>query len=333
MKVQSIVVGWGVILGVMSLACMADPDAECPASPEVEVSLTPGEEDVRTLPVVESGSRSLLGQSLADSHGEVAAAIGLEEVDEVDLVELSFDVSVDENPLTIDITRQTSGGEEVDASAQLGDQSSLRTFFRADDLADIVLPEGVPYTATYRVEWKKEFPGMCPPVREGVETVEVSGHVAAAVESGSFVVRGTDANQAEAPETAGGAKFKLFAEISSGITANIRDVRTSITYFGAEGAVPALGLATLEDPAVLVDGAKSQTVAPGQVVEIYSTASPSDDPPPYEAAGTSATTGNVGGGKALIEVTIEYELTDGTAGVETDTLVHAVDVAGDGSLL
>jgi hypothetical protein len=291
----------------------------------ITVTLSQDGEEVRTLPVLASGAVSLLDVDVPDSHGSIDFGVHITGATEVELTSLGFAIEVDGAPLDVRITRQHVGDTNVATGpipSTLHDGDVLTIDFRARQLDDIMLPEGVGYTAALDLGWREV---TLETIRQAdTASLEVVDTVAATVDAGSFALLSDPAAEVFAP-AATGAEFSAAAEITSGLTVDIQAVRARTVYFGTDDTVPGIGLAIHDAVAHQVGGSNAVTVAPGATLDLYSSSDPDGSPAPSGVAGVSASVGDASGGKAVLTIEIDYEPTDGTPGVQTDVLVVATD--------
>jgi hypothetical protein len=306
-----------LVVALLGLASCIPEDCD-----SVTVSLAPGVEEYRDLPVLASGATSLLGQDIADSHGRVGALVTVSPALEVEITSLTLAVTTDGDALDARIVRQT-----LDAGDALHDGHDFDFWFRARSLTEILQPVNAAYSALISLGWRRTPIGCS--VQEGSTETTVSGLVRTSADAGAFEIDATGTNSVEAPGLTGTSQMYVTLTNVSGVTAALSSVSARVTYLGLDSAlgVPGLGLGLFDGAlATQSGGAHATSVAGAANLAIYSSTDPSADGAPYAAAGTAAALGDVSGGKALVNLTINYELQDGTPSLATDTLVHVVDV-------
>lgn len=310
----------------IALVCPVLAGCFSTAEDEISVSLELEAEEVRDLPVLASGATSLLGLDVPDSHGELAVRVNIEGASSVAFRGLELQVQVDGAPLEVRMVRQRTPREDLQAgltATRIQDGDVLRFHVRARSLNDLALPQGVPYGADLALSWDED---TIETVREtGTAALQVSDFVAAAVDSGTFELL-AQPREALEPDATEGAQFRAAAEVSSGLTVEVVAASARVVYFGPEAAVPGIGLALVDAPALQVGGAPAGAVAPDDVLDIYSSSAPAESPAPYTAGGTAAAVGSVASGKALVTLELDYEHTDGTPGVTTQALAFITDL-------
>ncbi len=293
---------------------------------DISVALTLDSENVRNLPVIASGETSLLGLDVPDSHGELAVRVTITGAASVRFRALTFQVDVDGQPLDVRMVRQRTPREPLQSgltSSAIQDGDVLIFHYRARALNDLALPEGVPYGAGLSLSWDEDTLAS---IREtGTAVLDVADFVAAAVDTGSFALMPQPREVLE-PDAVAGAQMRSAAELTSGLDVDVVDARVQVVYFGVDATIPGIGLALIDSPAVQIGGAPAGTVAPTDVLEVYSSDTPAASPATYDPAGTVALVGDVGGGKAVVTVELDYEPTDGTTGVTTDVIAYVADL-------
>ena len=308
-----------VCIGLWVMGCI-------PTSSPIAVTLAAAPSQVRSLPILASGNTSLLGVDVPDSHAEIVATVHVRGADLVVFGGLAFQVDVASHGLDVDIQRERVNDQSADGivPAELREGDLVRVNVRARDLANIAQPEGAAYRAHVVLQWRED-------VAVGGQTdqaaVDVDDNVAAAVNAGSFALVSEQPQLAAAPSTSAppAADIRASGHVVSGLDVDVSAARIKATYFGA-GAIPSLGLALVDQPAVQVAGAPAGTIAPSDVVDVYTSSAPTASPAPHAAAGSAAVTGDVGGGKALVTIELDYAPHDGTAGVTTDALAFVADL-------
>lgn len=328
--------GASCVAGVLLLtpACFSAgsscaPDEEpCP----IVVTFEQGEEEFRDLPTLASGRTQLLGQDVPDSHADVSGIVHIECADHVLVDAISFGARVNDADLDIEIERSRNNDVDFDHGNPIGlavfEGDIIRVHFRARALTEILQPQGAAYSAIYELQWSEDVP-LFEAAQTGSARLETDAVVAAAVNTGSFAIDDTAPRSASLPVAATAAQLRASAKITSGLTVDVNDVRMSAVFFGVADlppALPALGLALVDDPAVQVAGAAATQVAPSDVVDIFTSPDASAEPAVEGASGTAAATGDVSGGKAVVTIEIDYTPSDGTAGLTTDALAFVVDV-------
>lgn len=307
-------------LAPLSSACFGT------AADEISVTLELQAEDARDLPAIASGATSLLGLDVPDSHGELSARVTIDGASTVIVRSIEFQVQVDGEPLEVRMVRQRTPRGDLQGGlvgTVIQDGDILVFHYRARALNDLVLPQGMPYGIDLAISWEEDTIGA---TREtGTAGLRVDDFVAATVNTGSFALL-DQPRSVDPPDTVAGAGFQSAAEVTSGLAVTVMDARVQIVYFGVGDELPALGLGLIDSPAAQVNGDPAGEVTPSDTLEIYSSTSPSDSPAPYAASGTVATTGDVTGGKAVVTIELDYEPTDGTAGVQTDLLTYVADI-------
>lgn len=319
----------GYACGVVSLTCALTPTVGCTVGDGQEnivVTLELTEENFRDLPVVSSGKTSLLGQDVADSHGTVAATVRIDGAEQLVLSGFELAIDVDGAPLEHELVRLRVNESDAGAAFTgtiIADGDVLRADFRATPLDALVQPQGAAYTAALDVSWREE--GVFEAVETGVATLEVPSFIAASVNTTTFQLVAGEPQAASLALGATSAELRASVEVKNGLTVDVSGARMRATFFGV-GALPALGLALVDQPALQIDDAAATNVAPAQVLDVYTSTSPTDDGAAEEPAGTAAATGDVSGGKALVTLELDYAPTDGTAGATTDVLSFVADV-------
>jgi hypothetical protein len=308
-------VWWSVCLIVLP-AVAAGCLAECFVKHDpTELVIDAAAEEVRTLPVIDSGHTSIAGIQIPDSHGLFRYNLTLSKtVPRADVTRLTLAVQVAGHDVPLKITRIDSGvstWQSVGGGWQgaIRNGSALAIWWTVDrSLAtsptELMLTEGASYQQRLQFHWE------APPC-----TTDAAGDVDSS--STGFVraslVTTTFAKSANPTIRHGAAMgFSATYHVTNGITAVLDRTRATIVYLPAGPGAP--GVAYFSDLAATVDGQAATQVAPGKTLTLASKADL-----PLLPAGTLASHGLY---ILLVEVT-EHP-SDATAGNRVDLLGHGL---------
>jgi hypothetical protein len=311
------------------LAALITSGCANPCAPEevpTVVGIGLAVEDVRTLPILVSGATRNGDKELPDAHGRLDVRVAVDHpgltnaslaFKDIEILGLKLAVDVDgrTGPVEVLLIEGGSGWTQRGANEWNGDaiaSSVLTVWWRVDPdraplLDALLLPEGLPYTATVSFDWRHE---SC--------TARASGHVETAFDD--FVQASTNAvtfspvgePHVETPLT--GAGFRASFTVRSGLEARIESVTArAVMYAGTQP--PTLAIVTFPLVGWLVNDADTDTVTPRDALEVRS----------IDARGDYATSGIALPGvprgspsATVLIIEIKYSPTDGTAGSTQD---------------
>lgn len=306
-------------LSLSLVGCL--PYGDCDPEPDISVQLEPLSEDVRSLPILASGKTSLLGIDVPDSHGDVRVKATLTNASSVDIVSVAYEQTVDGAVKDIRLVSQQQNDHDVANGAALLQSATLKWQWRMKSLAAYVLPSAKPHSGKVTLNWRHRG---CR-VQEGVATLDVPGTVKAAASATNLSL---DSAEAFAPDATKGGKVKLAVRsaVGDGLV-NLSNAKISVTYF-SEGLAPTIGLALLSsDQLALQSGGTSRSaISATEVLDVYSSKTPTVNAAPYEYAGTAANVSLGTGAKALVTLTLSSSKASQTTTTQVDSLSALVDV-------
>lgn len=277
---------------------------------------------------LESGASQLLGIDLADSHAHLAVRWIIDGVADVEITSMGIELEIDGEPVDVTVERQMKDDDDLEIGDTLWSEERIRYYLRVPGLANLQQPVGARFAATFTLGWRRTFSGC--PEQTGTETFSVEGVIAPVVDAASFALVPEPPATAAEPSATDGAQLQIAAEITSGLTVTVEDVRGMITYFGEEGVTvtPTTGIAllALSDLATQIDGEHAGVIGPGEILEIYTSSDPEASPAPLGPASTATTLGSVAEGRAVIVLEVDYEPGDGRPGIQTDVVAAVVDL-------